>query len=202
MPAVPFQPGAAPASIGQPDAKVAIKLSVKALAFTAVGASSAKSILATETGYKGTFKATTTCGAAVTVAPASHKGPKALFKVTPISSATCTLTVRDAHKHKATAKISVTLPALNVNPSLLNFDATGASYASTFAVTQTGTGSFTEKDTCSGIVTVSAPAWKAPAATATVTPTAAGTCTITVTDAFGQSQAVAITVTTSGIIIQ
>jgi hypothetical protein len=202
MPAVPSQPGTAFASSGQPEVKAAIKLSVKSLAFTAVGAASAKSVTATETGYKGKFKATTTCGASVTVAPASKKGPTAVFKVTPVSSASCVLTVSDTAKHKATARISVTLPALNISPATLNFDATGASYASTFTVTQTGTGAFTEKDTCASIAAVTPAAWKAPSATVTVTPSAAGTCTITITDAYGQSKPVAISVTTSTIGIQ
>ena len=202
LPAMPLTPGAAPA-VTVPDAKVAIKLSLKTLAFTAVGATTAKTVTATEKNYKGKFKIVSTCGPAVTVSPKTAKGPKATIKVTPVHSvASCTLTVSDTAKHKTVAKISVTLPPLTVNPATLSFDAVGNAYATTFAVTQTGTGAFKETDTCSGIVSVASGSWKAPSATATVTPSAAGTCTVTITDAYGQQKQVGITVTTSGIIIQ
>jgi hypothetical protein len=204
LPAVPLTSGAIPAPARDPDKKApTLKLSVKALAFTAAGAASAKKIVASEKNYTGTFKVSTTCGSAVTVAPKKAKGPKATLKVTPVSTvSSCTLTVKDTKKHKATATISVTLPALNVNPASLSFDATGASYATTFAITQTGSGAFKQTNNCSSIATVASASLKAPSATVTVTPSAAGTCTITVTDAYGQSKPVAISVTTSGIIIQ
>jgi hypothetical protein len=204
LPAMPLNSGAIPAPAMDPDAKATLKLSLKSLAFTAAGAASAKTIVATEKNYTGAFKVATTCGSAVTVAPKKAKGPKATLKVTPVSAiSSCTLTVSDTKKHKATAKISVTLPALNVNPASLSFDAVGASYATTFAITQTGTGAFNlQANTCSSIATVAAASLKAPSATVTVTPTAAGSCTITVSDAYGQSKQVAISVTTSGIIIQ
>lgn len=203
LPAVPLQPGAAQGAASEPDAKVVLKLSAKSLSFTAVGAGSAKTIVATEKNYKGKFKVSTTCGASVTVSPKTAKGPKGTFKVTPVSAvSSCKLTVSDTAKHKATATISVSIPALNVNPTSLSFDAVGNSYANTFAVTQTGTGAFKESDTCFNIASVATGTFKAPSATVTVTPTGAGTCNVTVTDAYGQQKSVAITVTTSGIIIQ
>jgi hypothetical protein len=201
LPAAPLTPGAIPA----PDKKAAatLKLSPTTIAFTSAGAASKKTIVATEKGYTGAFKVASTCGSAVTVAPAKVKGPKATLTVTPVSAvSSCTLTVSDTKKHKATAKISVTLPALKVNPASLSFDAVGNSYATTFAITQTGTGAFKQANTCSAVATVAATTLKAPLAKVTVTPKAAGTCTITVSDAYGQSKPVAITVTTSGIIIQ
>jgi hypothetical protein len=204
LPSMPLTSGAIPAPAMDPDKKAPkLKLSVKTIAFTAAGNASAKTIVASEKNYKGSFKVATTCGSAVTVAPKKAKGPKATFKVTPVSAvSSCTLTVSDSKKRKATATISVTLPALNVNPASLSFDATGASYATTFAITQSGSGAFKQTNTCSSIATVASASLKAPAATVTVTPTAAGTCTITVSDAYGQTKPVAISVTTSGIIIQ
>ena len=207
MPALPLSSGAAATaatdtSPAKPK-KLTLKLSVKTLAFTAAGASFAKPIVVTETGYTGAFKIASTCGSAVTIAAIKPKGPKATLTVTPVTAiSSCTVTVKDTKKHKASAIISVTLPPLSVNPATLSFDATGSTYATTFAITQTGTGAFTETDTCSGIASVASVAWKAPSATATVTPTAAGTCTITIKDAYGQSKTVAVSVTTSGIIIQ
>ncbi len=204
LPSTPFTSGAIPAPATDPDTKApTLKLSPKTLAFTAAGVASAKKIVASEKNYNGKFKIATTCGSAVKVAPKSAKGPKATLTVTPVSAvSSCTVTVSDSKKHKATAKISVTLPALNVNPATLSFDATGASYATTFAITQTGTGAFKQTNTCSTIAAVASGTLKAPSAVVTVTPKAAGTCTITVTDAFGQSKPVAVSVTTSGIIIQ
>jgi len=197
---------------GDPEVKHGVALSPKKLAFSASGAAAAKTLVASEAGYKGAFKLASTCGSAVTVAPKSAKGPKATLEVTPRKAiAKCTLTVSDAKKNTAVATISVTLtgptsspspPALNVNPSSLSFDAAGASYAQTFAVTQSGTAAFKESDTCASIATVASASWKAPSATGTVTPQAAGTCAITISDAYGQSKVVSVTVTTSGIIIQ
>lgn len=208
LPAMPLTSGAIPAPALDPDKPKApaLTLSPKAIAFTAVGSASAKKLVASEKNYKGKFKVVTTCGSAVTISPKAVKGPKATLTLTPVSAvSSCTVTVSDAKKHKATAKISVVLPpppALNVNPSSLSFDATGATYASTFAITQTGTGAFKETDSCSGIATVTPASLQAPSSTVTVTPVAAGTCTITVSDAYGQSKQVAVSVTTSGIIIQ
>ena len=204
LPSMPLTSGAIPAQAVDPDKKApTLKLSVKTLAFTAAGAASAKTIVASEKNYKGAFKVATTCGSAVTVAPKKAKGPKVTLTVTPVAAVTsCTLTVTDSKKHKATATISVTLPALDVNPASLSFDATGASYATSFTIKQTGTGAFKLAGTCASIATVASASLKAPSATVTVTPTAAGTCTITVSDAYGQSEPVAVSVTTSGIIIQ
>jgi hypothetical protein len=209
LPAMPVTSEAIPAPALDPDKKPKppkLLLSPKAIAFTAVGSASAKKLVASEKNYKGKFKVTSTCGSAVTISPKSAKGPKATLTLTPVAAvSSCTVTVSDTKKQKATAKISVVLPAppaLNVNPSSLSFDATGSTYASTFAITQTGTGAFKETDTCSGIATVAAPSLKAPSSTVTVTPSAAGTCTITITDAYAQIKTVAVSVTTSGIIIQ
>jgi hypothetical protein len=204
LPSMPLTSGAIPAPATDPDKKApTLKLSPKTLAFTAAGVASAKKIVASEKNYTGKFKIKTTCGSAVTVTPKTAKGPKATLTVTPVSAvSSCTVTVTDSKKHKATATISVTLPALNVNPASLSFDATGASYATTFAITQTGTAAFKQTNSCSAVATVASGALKAPSAVVTVTPKAAGTCTITVTDAYGQSKPVAVSVTTSGIIIQ
>ncbi|HTA37752.1 MAG TPA: hypothetical protein VK760_01690 [Candidatus Acidoferrales bacterium] len=207
LPATPLNSGAIQApAIGseRPDVKLGkLKVTPATIAFTATGAASKKTIVANEKNYTGVLKVATTCGSAVTVTPAKANGPKATFTVTPVAAiASCTLTVSDTKKHKATAKISVTLPKLNVNPASLSFDAVGAAYATTFAITQTGTGAFKQTNTCSAIATIASASLKAPSATVTVTPKAAGTCSITVADAYGQTKPVAITVTTSGIIIQ
>jgi hypothetical protein len=203
LPAMPLTSGAIPAPEAVPDKAATLKLTPKTIAFTAAGAASAKKLVASEKNYTGKFKVKTTCGSAVTVTPKSANGPKATLTVTPVAAvSSCTVTVSDSKKHKATATISVTLPALNVNPASLSFDATGAAYATTFAITQTGTGAFKQTNTCSSIATIASASLKAPSAVVTVTPKAAGTCTITVSDAYGQSKLVAVSVTTSGIIIQ
>jgi len=194
LPSTPLSSGAVPA----PEKKAApLKLSLATLTFTAVGAASAKTIVASEKDYKGAFKIVTTCGSAVTVSPKKSKGPKATLTLTPVSAVpSCTLKVTDSKKHTATAKISVTFPALTVNPAALSFGAVGSSYAKTFAIAQTGTGAFKQTNTCSAIATIASGSLNAPSATVTVTPVAAGSCTITVFDAYGQSKPVAISVTT------
>ena len=89
---------------------------------------------------------------------------------------------------------------LSANPTTLSFYTTGASAAQTVLVQQTNfSGTLSETDTCSGIVTVS-PTSSASPYSATVTPVAAGTCTITFSDGT-QTAPVAVTVTTAGITV-
>jgi len=89
---------------------------------------------------------------------------------------------------------------LSANPKTLSFYTTGASAAQTVLVQQTNfSGTLSETDTCSGIVTVS-PTSSASPYSATVTPVAAGTCTITFSDGT-QTAPVAVTVTTAGITV-
>jgi len=88
---------------------------------------------------------------------------------------------------------------LALSPAALSFTASGASYAQTFAASESGyTGAFTETDTCNpgtAIATVSAASGPGPTANFTVTPQSAGSCTITVHDTNGQTSTVTVGVT-------
>jgi|GEM_PF-3412419 len=99
-----------------------------------------------------------------------------------------------------TAPTPTPTPApLAVSPASLSFTASGASYAQTFAASESGyTGAFTETDTCNpgtAIATVSAASGPGPTATFTVTPQSAGSCVVTVHDTNGQTSTVTIGVT-------
>ncbi|HTV92868.1 MAG TPA: hypothetical protein VMG98_09150 [Verrucomicrobiae bacterium] len=103
----------------------------------------------------------------------------------------------------ATATPTPTAPppgVLSANPTTLSFYSTGASAAQTVLVQQTNfSGTLSESDTCSGIVSISPTSSTSPYG-ATVTPVAAGTCTITFSDGT-QTVPVAVTVTTAGVTV-
>lgn len=201
-------PAVAESSVGAlAPAATTIKLSPQTLSFSATGASNAKAFTATENGFKGRFKAKSKCGAAAKVSPASAKGPKGKFKVTPRSFGTsCTVVISDG-KHQATLEVAFSKPvrnALVVNPSVLNFEAVGAAFVQTFSVSEAGyTGKYTATPgRCTGILTIAAkslvPDPATLVATGTVTPVGAGSCVIVVSDGV-QSTNVSAVVTTTGI---
>jgi hypothetical protein len=205
-------PGAAPFAASASAAVSAaaattIRLAPNALSFSAIGASSAKSFTATESGFKGKFKAKSKCGAAVKLSPSSAKGPKGKFKLTPRSFGTsCDVVVSDG-KHQATLKVTFSKPvrnALVVDPSTLNFEAVGAAFVQTFAVSEASyAGNYTAKPSgCGGIITIAAkklvPDHTTRVATETVTPVAAGSCIIVVSDGV-QTANVSAVVTTTGV---
>jgi large repetitive protein len=162
-----------------------ITFSPTSLAFTALGASKEKSVVATETGYTGKFTITSTCTKIATFTPASASGPKATIKVTPTGAGSCDLSVKDTKAHTATLPVKVTLPTPKLTPASLSFSLTGAANAKTIAVAETGyTGTLSQKSTCSTIATVT-PATVSPGGKLTVTAIKTGTCTITVTDSNG-----------------
>jgi hypothetical protein len=205
-------PGAAPlaktfSSVVLTDSTTTIKLSPKALSFSAIGAASTKSFTANEAGFKGKFKAKNNCGAALKVSPSSAKGPKGTFKLTPRSFGTsCAVVISDG-KRQATLKVTFSKPvrnALVVDPSALNFEAVGAAFVQTFSVSEASyAGNYTAKPSgCSGILTIAARTLvsdpKTLVATETVTPIAAGSCIIVVSDGV-QATNVSAVVTTTGI---
>lgn len=89
---------------------------------------------------------------------------------------------------------------LSANPTTLSFYASGSNAAQTVLVQETSfSGSLSETNTCSGIVTISPTSSTSPYS-AVVTPVAAGTCTITFSDGT-QTAPVGVTVTTAGITV-
>jgi hypothetical protein len=89
-----------------------------ALAFTNTGAQYALTFMATESGDSGLLTEADTCspsgGVIATIAPPSSAGPNVTFTVTPQSSGTCTITVRDAFGQTAVVSITVTATTLTV----------------------------------------------------------------------------------------
>ncbi len=144
--------------------------------------------------------------------------------ITPVSTGSTTLTVQTANATTtvslvvstasaspsssptgtATATPTPTAPppgVLSANPTTLSFYSTGASAAQTVLVQQTNfSGTLSETDTCSGIVSISPTSSTTSPYSATVTPVAAGTCTITFSDGT-QTVPVAVTVTTAGVTV-
>jgi len=206
-------PGAAPLAAGSstralsPAATATIKLSPETLSFSATGASNAKPFTATETGFKGKFKAKNKCGSAINVSPTSAKGPKGKFKLTPRSFGTaCTVVISDG-KQQATLKVTFSKPvrnALVVDPTVMNFNAVGAAFVQTFSVSEAAySGKYTATPSkCNGILTIATkklvPDHKTLVATGTVTPVKAGSCLIVVSDGVQKTNVSAI-VTTTGI---
>lgn len=205
-------PGAAPLAAassadGSGAAATPIRLTPNAVSFSAIGAASAKSFAAKEAGFKGKFKAKSKCGSAIKISPSSAKGPNGKFKLTPRSFGTsCAVVVSDG-KHQATLKVTFSKPfrnALVVDPSTLNFEAVGATFVQTFAVSEASyAGNYTAKPSgCAGILTIAAttlvPDHTTLVATETVTPVAAGSCIIVVSDGV-QTSNVSAVVTTTGV---
>jgi hypothetical protein len=82
-----------------------IVASPNTLSFSALGASAAQTFSASETGYTGTFSATSANPAVATVAPGSTAGS---FVVTPVGGGTTTVTLTDTNAQTATVNVSVT----------------------------------------------------------------------------------------------
>ncbi len=95
---------AAPAAADSIDGLVnpasAIRVTVSRLAFSGLGAASAKTFMVTKQGYTRTFNASSrTCGqgdgAIARFTPDAHAGPAATFTVTPLNPGNCSIAVSD-----------------------------------------------------------------------------------------------------------
>jgi hypothetical protein len=118
-----------------------------------------------------------------------------------IQSATITASATGATSRSAT--FTVTLNPITVNPNTLTFNATGVSYAQTFAASEAGySGTFTSSNCVDGSSNTDATVSTTDNVNFSVTPTQAGTCTITVQDTNGQSAQVPTTVTTTSFGVQ
>ncbi len=121
-------------------------------------------------------------------APAATPTPAATATPTPAPTATPTPTPAPTATPAPSALIAST--------SALIFGSTGASYAQTFTVSESGySGPFTVQHTCNGVATVGSSSTQGPSTQITVTPSAVGSCAITVND--GNQQAVTVNVAIS-----
>ena len=88
----------------------AAALSVKpaSLSIVGVGASSAATFAATETGYSGSFTESDTCSGLATVTSTTTSGPSVTYTVTPSSGGSCTVTIHDASGQHTPVSVSIT----------------------------------------------------------------------------------------------
>ena len=79
------------------------------------GASNAKTITVTETGYTGTFGEQNTCSGIATVSPSTGAGPTAQFTVTGVAAGSCQATFADTNSQQAIVNITVTTNGFVIN---------------------------------------------------------------------------------------
>jgi hypothetical protein len=168
------------------------------LTFTALGPSAAQNVTVSQSHYDGAFTETNTCAGIATIAASTTTGGgTAAYSVTAVAQGTCSATFTGGAGKSAPLTISVmqTQPGnVIVTPNSLKFTVLGPSGSQSVTVSQTHyDGAFTEKDTCTGIATVSAKTGGAPGAYS-VTAIAQGTCSATFTGGGGKSAPLSITV--------
>jgi hypothetical protein len=131
--------------------------------------------------------------------------PTATPPVTATATPTPTPTASPTPTPTATATATPTPTPASVVPApgSLAFTSTGAAYAQSLVIAESGySGTFSETDTCSSVASVGPLSAVGASYNATVTPTAAGSCTITVSDASAHSVKIPVAVTTSGLVVQ
>jgi hypothetical protein len=104
----------APASGGSGPPNPAISPSPSSMAFLASGARYSQTLTVTETGYSGTFTATSANTAIATVGPA---GPPNTFTVSPVDAGTTTITVRDSSGGYSTVSVTVSITGVGLSSS-------------------------------------------------------------------------------------
>jgi hypothetical protein len=154
------------------NAKSKLKVKPATIAFTALGASHAKSFTISEAKYKGKFKIAKSCTNRIKISANSAKGPSAKIEVTPEKNVgRCVVTVSDSAKNKAVVDVSVNLgtgptptpPPATATPS------PGATATPTAGASATPSPGATATPTAVPTATPTA----APTAVPTATPTAA-----------------------------
>jgi hypothetical protein len=146
--------------------------------------------------------ATPTPGATATPTPSATATPTPVATATPTPGATATPVPTATPTPAPTATPTPAPNALIASTSALIFGSTGASYAQTFTVSESGyAGPFTVLDTCSGVATVAPSSTQGPSTQITVTPSAAGSCAITVNDGNQQGVTVNVAVSTTSLTV-
>jgi len=188
-----------------PPGTQSVTVTPKTLAFTALGASAAQNVTVFQSKLTTSYRESDNCsGVATIVQQGSVSKGTATYTVTPTGAGGCTATFTGIGSNAGTLTISsVPYGSVTPVPSSFSFIAVGASYAQNLDVTQVNyTGTYSESDTCSGIVTVNAASNAGGSAVYAVTPVTAGTCQITITGGSGKTAIVGVTVTTTSLGIQ
>jgi hypothetical protein len=180
-----------------------VKVKPSTLAFTSTGASAARNADVSQNGYDGKFSESDTCDKVAKIRQTTNADGNASYKVTPQAKGDCVATFAGGNGAKGRLAISIALPGdILVDPSSLQFDATGSDAAQTTAVSQTGfNDAFTETDTCSGIATIDAVSNARGHATYRVTPVAKGTCTATFHGGRKETAPLSVTVAPPGNVV-
>ncbi|MBV8491583.1 MAG: hypothetical protein JO199_13735 [Candidatus Eremiobacteraeota bacterium] len=174
------------------------------LTFTSLCASCGKSVSVTQSGFSGSFSETDDCSGTAGVVPGTNTGGSATYAVSPLKAGACTAVFKGGGRKTGALPIVVSLPGgVVASPSPLNFEGIGASNAVVEVVTQAKyTGTFTESDDCSGIVTFQVTANAKGTGKYLATPVATGVCAAIFTGGSNQSFTLNTTVTLTGFGIQ
>ena len=180
-----------------------VKVKPSALAFTATGSGAAKNADVSQDGYSGKFAESDNCDSVAKIQQTSNANGSASYKVTPSAKGDCVATFAGGNGAKGRLAISVALAGdILVEPSSLQFDATGSDAAQKVAVSQSGfSGGFEETDTCSGIATIDAISNAKGHAKYRVTPVAKGTCTATFHGGHKETAPLSVTVAPPGNVV-
>jgi hypothetical protein len=80
-----------------------------------LGASFAKPITVTETGYSGSFGEQDTCSGIATVTTSNAHGPTSTYTVTGVAGGSCSATFADSNSQTANVNIVVTTNGIIIN---------------------------------------------------------------------------------------
>ncbi len=174
-----------------------------ALAFTSTGSGAARKADVSQSGYDGKFAESDTCASVAKIRQTSNANGSASYTVTPMAKGDCVATFAGGNGAQGRLAITVALPGdILVEPSSLQFDATGSDAAQKVGISQSGfTGAFEESDTCKGIATIDAISNKNGHAKYRVTPVAMGTCTATFHGGHKQTAPLSIAVAPPGKVV-
>jgi hypothetical protein len=150
-------------------------------------------ITVSETGYVGTFNASSSNSAVATV---SFKN--GVFTVTAVGAGTCTVTFTDSNGNSVVVTVNVAAGFITCAPGSVAFPFPTAP-TQQIAPSETGyTGNFTVSSSAPSVATVSPSSGVGPF---TVTPVAAGSCNINISDSNGNTLAVPITVASGQVLL-
>jgi hypothetical protein len=110
-----FAPPAAPAASELAASGLTVK--PKSLELAAIGSSGSRNAVVSERGYYGKFVQKSGCRRTATATPASGKGPRFSFTITPLSVGNCAIVFLDEKKHQAKLSVSVLQGPYWPNPS-------------------------------------------------------------------------------------
>jgi YD repeat-containing protein len=154
-------------------------------------------VTVTQSGYAGKFTVSGDCGNIVRITELKDSNGSAKYRIRPILDGACVAKFDGGKSLYGKLAISVTpYGGVMLSPSTLNGATVGSTYS--LAVSQVNyTGAFSEKDSCSGLASISSTFDSGGAATYQITALAAGSCTAKFTGGNGYSASLPIVITAS-----